>query len=114
MMTETTAVDAPMRVDDVTRRHDFVLLFEVTDGSPNGDPDAGNLPRVDPETMQGLVTDVAIKRKVRNWVEAARGTDDRYKIYVQAGEALITKHRRAYTHLGLTVKKGKDQARDEV
>ena len=51
---------------DVARRHDFVLLFDVTDGNPNGDPDAGNLPRVDPETMQGLVTDVAIKRKVRD------------------------------------------------
>ena len=50
---------------DPTRRHDFVLIFEVTDGNPNGDPDAGNLPRVDPETMQGLVTDVSIKRKVR-------------------------------------------------
>jgi CRISPR-associated protein Csd2 len=48
------------------RRHDFVLLFDVADGNPNGDPDAGNLPRVDPETMQGLVTDVCLKRKVRS------------------------------------------------
>ncbi len=53
---------------DPDRRHDFVLIFDVTDGNPNGDPDAGNLPRTDPETMQGLVTDVAIKRKVRNFV----------------------------------------------
>ena len=58
---------------DITRRHDFVLLFDVTDGNPNGDPDAGNLPRVDPETMQGLVTDVAIKRKVRDFVDVAAG-----------------------------------------
>ena len=53
-------------VTDVNVRHDFVLLFDVTDGNPNGDPDAGNLPRVDPETMQGLVTDVCLKRKVRD------------------------------------------------
>src|SRR5438552_12208960 len=87
---------------DITRRHDFVLLFDVADGNPNGDPDAGNLPRVDPETMQGLVTDVAIKRKVRDWVDIARGTEDRFKIYVQSGEALITKHKRAYSSLNLT------------
>src|SRR5690606_5342533 len=68
---------------DVTKRHDAVLLFDVSDGNPNGDPDAGNLPRVDPETMQGLVTDVAIKRKVRDFVDAVRGTEERYKIYVQ-------------------------------
>jgi CRISPR-associated protein Csd2 len=74
---------------DPNRRHDFVLLFEVTDGNPNGDPDAGNLPRVDPETMQGLVTDVAIKRKVRDWVDTAHGKEQRYKIYVQH-EAFLT------------------------
>jgi len=82
---------------DVTRRHDFVLLFEVTDGNPNGDPDAGNLPRVDPDTMQGIVTDVAVKRKVRDWVHVARGDDERFKIYVlSGGEALNTKHQWAY------------------
>jgi CRISPR-associated protein Csd2 len=59
------------------------MLFDVTDGNPNGDPDAGNLPRVDPETMQGLVTDVSLKRKVRDWVDAARGQEARFKIYVQ-------------------------------
>ena len=67
---------------DPARRHDVVLLFDVTDGNPNGDPDAGNLPRVDPETMQGLVTDVAIKRKVRDWVDATRGEQARFKIYI--------------------------------
>src|SRR4051794_6490232 len=82
---------------DVARRHDFVLLFDVTDGNPNGDPDAGNLPRTDPETMQGIVTDVALKRKVRDWVDIARGAEERFKIYVQAGEALNRKHRRAYS-----------------
>lgn len=86
---------------DPTKRHDFVLLFDVADGNPNGDPDAGNLPRVDPETMQGLVTDVALKRKVRDWVDTARGAEERFKIYVQSGEALNAKHRRAYESNGL-------------
>ena len=74
---------------DPTRRHDFVMLFDVADGNPNGDPDAGNLPRVDPETMQGLMTDVAIKRKVRDYVDLARGSEQRFKIYVQH-EAYLT------------------------
>ncbi|BDG59302.1 type I-C CRISPR-associated protein Cas7/Csd2 [Caldinitratiruptor microaerophilus] len=87
---------------DPERRHDFVILFDVTDGNPNGDPDAGNLPRVDPETMQGLVTDVSIKRRIRNWVDATRGTEERMKIYVQTrGEALNDLHQRAYDALGL-------------
>jgi CRISPR-associated protein Csd2 len=86
---------------DVNRRHDFVLLFDVVDGNPNGDPDAGNLPRVDPETMQGLVTDVAIKRKVRDYVALAKENVEPYRIYVQAGEALNTRHKEAYDALGL-------------
>lgn len=81
---------------DVDRRHDFVLLFDVTDGNPNGDPDAGNLPRVDPETMQGLVTDVCLKRKVRDWVDAMHGQEGHYKIYVQSGIALNAQHKRGY------------------
>ena len=97
---------------DITRRHDFVLLFDVSDGNPNGDPDAGNLPRVDPETMQGLVTDVAIKRKVRDWVDLARGKESRYKIYVQSGEALVTKHKRAYEELSITSTGAKQAATD--
>jgi Cas7 group CRISPR-associated protein Csh2 len=54
-------------------RHDFAILFDVRDGNPNGDPDAGNLPRVDPETMQGIVTDVCLKRKIRNYVDLHYG-----------------------------------------
>ncbi len=68
-------MEIPTIITDVTRRHDFVLLFDVSKGNPNGDPDAGNLPRTDPETMQGLVTDVAIKRKVRDYVDTARGQE---------------------------------------
>lgn len=84
---------------DPTRRHDFVLLFDVMDGNPNGDPDAGNLPRIDPETMQGLVTDAAIKRKVRNYVDTLRGHESRFKIYVQNRGILNAQHRRAYEAL---------------
>src|SRR5215212_9887644 len=99
---------------DPERRHDFVFLFDVTDGNPNGDPDAGNLPRVDPETMQGLVTDVAIKRKVRDWVDLARGDEGRFKIYVQSGgPALNTIHQRAYQALELK-STGTRQAREDV
>lgn len=85
---------------DPKRRHDFILLFDVTDGNPNGDPDAGNLPRVDPETMQGLVTDVCLKRKVRNWVSITQRDGERprkgYDIYVKEKGILNTEHRRAY------------------
>ena len=98
---------------DASRRHDFVLLFDVTDGNPNGDPDAGNLPRVDPETMQGLVTDVCIKRKVRDWVDVTRGSESRYKIYVQNQEALNTLHQRAYDALKIK-STGTKQKREDV
>jgi len=86
-------------------RHDFVLLFDVTNGNPNGDPDAGNLPRVDPETGLGVVTDVALKRKVRNYMDALKGDEGRYKIYVQQGAILNNQHGRAYTALGKDPKK---------
>lgn len=82
-------------------RHDFVLLFDVQDGNPNGDPDAGNLPRVDPETMQGLVTDVALKRKVRDWVDAKKGSEEEYKIYIEHEGILNKQHKRAYEALDL-------------
>jgi CRISPR-associated protein Csd2 len=92
---------------DPNRRHDFVLIFDVTDGNPNGDPDAGNLPRTDPETMQGLVTDVALKRKVRNFVALVAEDEDEDRrsalnIYVEhKGVALNAQHRKAYNHLGI-------------
>lgn len=98
---------------DPSRRHDFVFLFDVTDGNPNGDPDAGNLPRVDPETMQGLVTDVSIKRKIRNFVDAAKGGEERFKIYVQNRGVLNAQHRKAYDALGLEPK-GSKQDRETV
>jgi CRISPR-associated protein Csd2 len=81
-------------------RHDFVLLFDVSDGNPNGDPDAGNLPRVDPETMHGLVTDVCLKRKVRNYVLMSKWTNGSpqsgFDIYVKEGSVLNLEHQKAY------------------
>lgn len=73
---------------DPQRRHDIVVLFDVTDGNPNGDPDAGNQPRTDDETGHGLVTDVAVKRKIRDVVPLLRPDDTRYGIFVEAGHAL--------------------------
>jgi len=101
-------------VNDASKRHDAVFYFDVTDGNPNGDPDAGNLPRVDPETMHGLVTDVAIKRKVRNFVDDLHGTEERFKIYVQdKGIALNELHQRAYAAKGLK-STGTKQLRENV
>lgn len=92
----------------IQNRYDFVLLFDVKDGNPNGDPDAGNLPRVDAETGRGLVTDVSLKRKVRNYVAMTRDKDQaeatekltngkkRYEIYVKEKAILNNQHKRAY------------------
>lgn len=83
---------------DPTRKHDFVFFFDARDSNPNGDPDNGGAPRVDPASGQGLVTDVAIKRKIRNTIPllTAERTDGRHNIYVEAGTALNTQHQRAY------------------
>lgn len=86
---------------DVGKRHDFILIFDVIDGNPNGDPDAGNLPRVDPETMQGLLTDVCIKRKIRDYVNVRYGTSEEMKIYVERRGILNAQHERAYSALGM-------------
>jgi CRISPR-associated protein Csd2 len=83
----------------ITNRYDFALIFEVINGNPNGDPDAGNLPRLDPETNRGLVTDVSLKRKIRNYVDLARHGEDGFHIYVEEGAILNDKHRQAYRAL---------------
>jgi CRISPR-associated protein Csd2 len=84
----------------LTNRYDFVLLFDVKDGNPNGDPDAGNLPRMDAETGHGLMTDVALKRKVRNFVGMAKGEQPPYEIYVKEKAILNNQHKRAYVGIG--------------
>lgn len=84
----------------LNRRYDFVLLFDVKDGNPNGDPDAGNLPRLDAETGDGLVTDVSLKRKVRNYVGLVKGEQPPFEIYVKEKAVLNAQHKRAYVAIG--------------
>lgn len=93
----------------LANRYDIVFLFDVTNGNPNGDPDAGNLPRMDPETNVGLVSDVSLKRKIRNFTELARGDQPGYRIYVQEGSILNEKHREAYK----AVRNGNDKVAKE-
>jgi CRISPR-associated protein Csd2 len=93
----------------IANRYDIVFLFDVTNGNPNGDPDAGNLPRMDPETNVGLVSDVSLKRKIRNYTELARGDRPGYRIYVQEGSILNEKHREAYK----AVRNGNDKVAKE-
>ncbi len=81
-------------------RYDFVYIFDVKDANPNGDPDAGNLPRVDPETGHGLITDVCLKRKVRNYVGLTRDNKPPNEIYFSDGSVLNKTHERAYTSVG--------------
>src|SRR3954464_6612139 len=97
----------------IKNRYDFVYLFDVTDGNPNGDPDAGNLPRVDAETGQGLVTDVCLKRKVRNYVGLVHGEQPPYEIYVKERAVLNDQHERAYKKLELK-SESKKLPRDEA
>lgn len=85
----------------ITKRYDFVLLFDVKDGNPNGDPDAGNLPRLDAETGNGLVTDVCLKRKVRNFVQLEKQGKERYDIFVKEKAILNNAIDEAYKDLGI-------------
>ncbi len=85
---------------DPNKRYDFMLVFDVMDGNPNGDPDAGNLPRIDPETMQGIVTDVAIKRKIRDYIYLTRGHLKGFDIYVKHRGILTNEQKKAYEELG--------------
>lgn len=92
----------------IRNRYDFVILFDVENGNPNGDPDAGNMPRIDPETGLGLVTDVCLKRKIRNYVEIVREGEPGYGIYIKDSVPLNRSDARAYEYLGVTdVKKAK-------
>ncbi len=85
---------------ELNNRYEFVYLFDVENGNPNGDPDAGNLPRVDPETNHGIVTDVCLKRKIRNYVEIAKGGASPFEIYVREKAVLIHAHKRAHEAIG--------------
>lgn len=96
--------------NDPAVRHDVVFLFDVTDGNPNGDPDAGNMPRVDPETSQGLVTDVSLKRKIRDTIGLLAQEQPGYEIFVTAGGALQTVLERSYQETGIKLDKATKDA----
>lgn len=87
----------------INNRYEFVLLYDVENGNPNGDPDAGNMPRIDPETGYGIVTDVCLKRKIRNYIELVKQDAPGYKIYVKEGIPLNAQHKTAYLELNLPV-----------
>lgn len=104
--------------DPIKNRYEFVVLFDVENGNPNGDPDAGNMPRVDPETGYGLVTDVCLKRKIRNYVEMAKEDADHYHIYIKDGVPLNSSDKEACAYVGadpdkLKEAKKKDEHLDE-
>ena len=94
-------------------RYEFVLLFDVQDGNPNGDPDAGNLPRVDAETNNGLVTDVCLKRKVRNYVQVTKGNEQAYDIFVKSKSILNQSIDKAYIAVGLDPEEAKKANADK-
>lgn len=98
-----------MKEQAIQNRYEFIMLFDVENGNPNGDPDAGNMPRTDPETSIGLVTDVCLKRKIRNYVELAKEGEAGYNILIKADRELNAKFTDAYSACGLeTTKKGKN------
>ena len=99
--------------DPIQNRYEFVILFDVENGNPNGDPDAGNMPRIDPETGRGIVTDVCLKRKIRNYVETVKEDQPGYRIYIKDTVPLNTADQRAYDALGVKPdKSGKVSKKD--
>ena len=92
----------------IQNRYEFVILFDVENGNPNGDPDAGNMPRIDPETGLGLVTDVCLKRKIRNYVETVKDNAPGYRIYIKDGVPLNSSDKEACAYVGVDADKLKD------
>lgn len=99
--------------DCIKNRYDFVVYFDVENGNPNGDPDAGNMPRVDPETGYGLVTDVCLKRKIRNYVETVKEGEPGFEIYIKDGVPLNTSDFRAFEELNVDPKDVKKLKKDD-
>jgi len=85
----------------IKNRYEFVLLFDVENGNPNGDPDMGNMPRIDPQTGHGIVTDVCLKRKIRDYTEIVKNEEPGYEIYVKSGAVLNLQNKKAYDKLGI-------------
>jgi len=99
-------------MSNLEHRYDFVLVFDVQDGNPNGDPDAGNLPRIDPETGHGIVTDVCLKRKVRNFVQTKKADSDGYDIFVKEKAVLNRLIEGAYKDIGVDLEKSPENEDD--
>ena len=97
----------------INNRYDFVLLFDVENGNPNGDPDAGNMPRIDPETGYGLVTDVCLKRKIRNYVETVKENVEGFNIYIKDNVPLNTSDKTAFKYLNVDEKEIKKAKQDD-
>ena len=95
-------------MEPIKNRYEFVVLFDVENGNPNGDPDAGNMPRVDPETGYGIVTDVCLKRKIRNYVDAVKDGQPGYRLYIKERVPLNTSDKEAYAYLGVEEDKVKE------
>lgn len=93
--------------EPIRNRYDFVILFDVENGNPNGDPDAGNMPRIDPETGLGLITDVCLKRKIRNYVEMVKEDEQGYKIYIKENVPLNRSDRTALQYVGINAEEDK-------
>ena len=98
----------------MNHRYDFIYLFDAQDANPNGDPDAGNLPRVDTESGQGLITDVCLKRKVRNFVEIVKKDAPNFDIYVKEKAVLIRAHEKAYQALQEKSGTAKEEAPEDA
>ena len=92
----------------IKNRHEFVILFDIENGNPNGDPDAGNMPRIDPETGYGLITDVCLKRKIRNYVETVKEDEPGYSIYIKEDVPLNRSDNKAFEYIGVNEKTVKE------
>lgn len=97
----------------IKNRYEFVVLFDVENGNPNGDPDAGNMPRIDPESGYGLVTDVCLKRKIRNYVEMVKEDEEGYQIYIKENVPLNRSDNKAFEYLGIDEKGVKDLKKND-
>ena len=100
-------------MEPIKNRYEFVILFDVENGNPNGDPDAGNMPRIDPESGYGLVTDVCLKRKIRNYIETVKEDCTGYRIYVKDGVPLNRSDREACAYVGVDPEKLKDEKKKD-
>ena len=98
----------------ISNRYEFVIFFDVENGNPNGDPDAGNMPRIDPETGYGLVTDVCLKRKIRNYVETVKEGEPGYRIYIKDGVPLNRSDAEACAYVGAAPDKLKETKKKDA